>query len=167
VCGHVLGIDPFDEPNVAESKHNTNEVLATLPLPEVHIDDPATTLAWLAAEVSSGDYVSIQAYLPFGLDAPLEALRRQVRDHLGGCAVTAGYGPRFLHSTGQLHKGGPDTVVALQIVSAGAGPVVPIPGKPYDFATLIAAQAIGDHRSLLSHGRRVRRIAVDDLGQIG
>jgi transaldolase/glucose-6-phosphate isomerase len=167
VCGHVLGIDPFDEPNVAESKHNTNEVLAALPLPEVDTDDPATTLAWLVGEVGAGDYVSIQAYLPFGQDAELEALRRRVRDQLGGSAVTAGYGPRFLHSTGQLHKGGPDTVVALQIVSASPDPAVPIPGKPYDFATLIAAQAIGDHRSLLSHGRRVRRIAVDDVGQIG
>ena len=166
ICGHVLGIDPFDEPNVAESKHNTNEVLASLPLPEMETSDPAGALAWLEGEVGPGDYVSIQAYLPFGQDAELEVLRRRVRDHLGGAAVTAGYGPRFLHSTGQLHKGGPNTVVALQIVSRTSGPDVPVPGKPYDFATLIAAQAIGDHRSLTSHGRRVLRIAVDDLGEV-
>ncbi len=166
ICGHVLGIDPFDEPNVAESKHNTNEVLAALPLPAVVDGDPRRALEWLRQMVSVGDYVSIQAYLPFGQDAELEALRRRVRDHLGGCAVTAGYGPRFLHSTGQLHKGGPDSVVALQIVSRSPGPEVPVPGQPYDFATLIAAQAIGDHRSLESHDRRVLRIAVDDLDEV-
>ncbi|HUO48551.1 MAG TPA: hypothetical protein VMU09_06940 [Acidimicrobiales bacterium] len=166
VCGHVLGIDPFDEPNVAESKHNTNEVLAALPLPTVEAADPAGALSWLADQVRPGDYVSIQAYLPFGQDDALERLRRAVRDRLGGAAVTAGYGPRFLHSTGQLHKGGPDTVVALQIVSRGRVPEVPIPGKPFDFGTLIAAQAIGDHRSLVAHGRRVLRVEVDDLGDV-
>jgi len=167
ICGHVLGIDPFDEPNVAESKHNTNEVLGSLPLPEMEAADPAGALSWLEDQFAAGDYVSIQAYLPFGQDAGLEALRRRVRDRLGGAAVTAGYGPRFLHSTGQLHKGGPNSVVALQIVSRSPGPTVPVPGKPYDFATLIAAQAIGDHRSLLSHGRRVLRVAVDDVREVG
>jgi len=167
ICGHVMGIDPFDEPNVAESKRNTNEVLASLPLPEMDASDPSGALSWLENQFAEGDYVSIQAYLPFGQDDALEALRRKVRDRLGGAAVTAGYGPRFLHSTGQLHKGGPNTGVARQIVSRSPAPVGAIPGKPYDFATLIAAQAIGDHRSLLSHGRRVLRIAVDDLRQVG
>ncbi len=167
VCGHVLGIDPFDEPNVAESKHNTSEMLASLPLPAVDLIDPGHLLSELDRLVQPGDYVSLQAYIPFGQDDALEALRRRVRDHLGGMAVTAGYGPRFLHSTGQLHKGGPNTVVAVQIVSKHAGPQVPIPDHPYDFATLVAAQAAGDHRSLLDHGRRVVRIAVDDLAAIG
>ena len=90
-----------------------------------------------------------------------------MRDHLGGIATTAGYGPRFLHSTGQLHKGGPDTVVAVQIVDANPMPEVPVPGAPYDFGTLIAAQSIGDHRSLLAHGRRVLRVAAGDLSAIG
>ena len=90
-----------------------------------------------------------------------------MRDHLGGVATTVGYGPRFLHSTGQLHKGGPNTVVAVQIVDANPMPEVPIPGAPYDFGTLIAAQSIGDHRSLLAHGRRVLRVAVDDLERSG
>jgi len=167
LCGHVLGIDPFDEPNVAESKKNTTDVLAALPLPAVPSADPSTVLGWLSDTVHAGDYVSLQAYVPFGQDAALEVLRRTVRDHLGGTAVTAGYGPRFLHSTGQLHKGGPNTVVAVQIVSRHPGPEVPIPGSPYDFGTLIAAQAIGDHRSLLAHGRRVLRVEVDDLAEIG
>ncbi|HUY64126.1 MAG TPA: hypothetical protein VMV14_06370 [Acidimicrobiales bacterium] len=166
VCGHVLGIDPFDEPNVAESKKNTNDVLGALPMAPLDTASPDGVLGWLADQVKAGDYVSLQAYLPFGIDRQLETLRRAVRDHLGGAAVTAGYGPRFLHSTGQLHKGGPDTVVAVQIVSRTEGPSVPIPGKPYDFGTLIAAQAAGDHRSLLAHGRRVLRVAVDDLADI-
>ena len=167
ICGHVLGIDPFDEPNVAESKKNTNDALAQLPLPAVEAADASGVMTWLAKTVGAGDYVSLQAYLPFGQDAALQALRRRVRDGLGGAPVTAGYGPRFLHSTGQLHKGGPNTVVAVQIVSATPGPEVPIPEKDYDFGTLIAAQALGDHRSLLTHGRRVIRVAVDDLDDIG
>lgn len=166
ICGHVLGIDPFDEPNVAESKKNTNDMLASLPLPEIESAAPDSVLDWLEQAVRPGDYVSLQAYLPFGRDAQLEALRRAVRDRLGGMAVTVGYGPRFLHSTGQLHKGGPNTVVAVQIVSRSPGPAVPIPGRPYDFGTLIAAQAAGDHRSLVDHGRRVLRVAVDELSEI-
>jgi glucose-6-phosphate isomerase/transaldolase/glucose-6-phosphate isomerase len=166
LCGHVLGIDPFDEPNVAESKKNTNDVLANLPLPDVPTRSPDGVLEWLSRTVEPGDYVSLQAYIPFGHDLELETLRRTVRDHLGGTAVTAGYGPRFLHSTGQLHKGGPNTVVAVQIVSSDPGPHVPVPGAPYDFATLIAAQSIGDHRSLVAHERRVVRVAVDELGAI-
>jgi transaldolase/glucose-6-phosphate isomerase len=167
LCGHVLGIDPFDEPNVAESKKNTNDVLGALPLPEVETAAPAEVLPWLMDSVGPGDYVSLQAYVPFGHDAALESLRRRVRDNLGGVATTAGYGPRFLHSTGQLHKGGPDTVVAVQIVDANPMPVVPIPGKPFDFGTLIGAQSLGDHRSLLAHGRRVLRVAAGDLDTIG
>jgi hypothetical protein len=166
ICGHVLGIDPFDEPNVAESKKNTNDMLQELPLPEIESADPGAVMAWLESTVRPGDYVSLQAYLPFGQDSGLERLRRAVRDRLGGAAVTAGYGPRFLHSTGQLHKGGPDTVVAVQIVSRTPGPEVPIPEHPYDFGTLIAAQAAGDHRSLVAHGRRVLRVAVDQLSEI-
>ncbi|HEY5023453.1 MAG TPA: hypothetical protein VII76_00630, partial [Acidimicrobiales bacterium] len=167
LCGHVLGIDPFNEPNVAESKKNTNDVLARLPLPEVETADPAGVLDWLSLTVRPGDYVSLQAYVPFGQDGALESLRRTVRDRLGGMATTAGYGPRFLHSTGQLHKGGPDSIVAVQIVDAGPMPEVPIPDAPYDFATLISAQSIGDHQSLLAHGRRVLRVGAPDLGAIG
>lgn len=166
VSGHVLGIDPFDEPNVAESKRNTNDMLAALPLPVVPTVDPGSVLEQLQSLVGPGDYVSVQAYLPFGCDDALQALRQRVRDHLGGIAVTAGYGPRFLHSTGQLHKGGPNTVVALQLVSRTAGPEVAIPDHPYDFGTLIAAQAAGDHRSLLDHGRRVLRVAVDHPDEV-
>ncbi|HMC43240.1 MAG TPA: hypothetical protein VKI20_09535, partial [Acidimicrobiales bacterium] len=111
-------------------------------------------------------YVSVQAYLGYGRDDSLESLRRSVRDGLGGTAVAAGYGPRFLHSTGQLHKGGPNTVVAVQMVRRTPVAAVPIPGYPYDFATLIAAQSLGDYRSLQDHGRRTVRVAVDDPSEV-
>ena len=166
VAGHTLGVDPFDEPNVTESKQNTLAVLGSLPLPAVSLDEPGGVTAWLADQVRPGDYVSIQAYLPYGQDAALERLRRTVRDRLGGVAVTVGYGPRFLHSTGQLHKGGPDTIVAVQVLPLRPTAEVPIPGFGYDFGTLIAGQAIGDQRSLVGHGRRVRRVGVDDLEEV-
>jgi glucose-6-phosphate isomerase/transaldolase/glucose-6-phosphate isomerase len=166
VAGHVLDIDPFDEPNVAESKENTKKVLSSLPLPAVESADPSTVSSWLKETVGANDYVSLQAYLPFGQDDALERLRRGVRDGLGGMAVTAGYGPRFLHSTGQLHKGGPNEVVAVQIAPRAPSAHVEIPGKPYDFGTLIDAQAIGDLQSLESHGRRALRVEVNELKEV-
>jgi glucose-6-phosphate isomerase/transaldolase/glucose-6-phosphate isomerase len=166
VAGHVLGIDPFDEPNVTESKENTGKVLDSLPLPDLPTAEPGQVDEWLRGTVRPGDYVSVQAYLPYGDEAGLEQVRRGLRDGLDGLAVTAGYGPRFLHSTGQLHKGGPDEVVAVQLVRRTPAPSVPIPGYPYDFNTLIAAQAIGDYQSLAAHGRRVLRVAVDDLKEV-
>ena len=168
IAGSVLEIDPFDEPNVTESKENTAKVLGSLPPPEASdgTADPATVGDWLAGQVGDGDYVSIQAYLPYGQDAALERLRRALRDRLGGRAVTAGFGPRFLHSTGQLHKGGANNVVAVQLVPREPTAELAIPGFPYDFGTLIAAQALGDHRSLLDHGRRVLRVAVDDVSEV-
>jgi glucose-6-phosphate isomerase/transaldolase/glucose-6-phosphate isomerase len=165
-AGHALAIDPFDEPNVSESKSNTLHVLEHLPLPAVEPADAGAVSTWLKEEVRPGDYVSIQAYLPFGQDEALERLRRAVRDGLGGMAVTAGYGPRFLHSTGQLHKGGPNTVVAVQVLPRAPTAHVPIPGFPYDLATLIEAQALGDLQSLHNHGRRVLRVEVDGLDDI-
>lgn len=166
IAGHVMAVDPFDEPNVTESKLNTRRVLEALPLAEGDLADPNGVFEWLAATVREGDYVSLQAYLPYGQDDALESLRRRVRDRLGGIAVTAGYGPRFLHSTGQLHKGGPNSVVAVQIVPLTPTAKVEIPGFPFDFATLIAAQAAGDHQSLVDHGRRVLRVGADHLQEI-
>ncbi|MGH9104121.1 MAG: glucose-6-phosphate isomerase [Acidimicrobiales bacterium] len=167
VAGHVLGIDPFDEPNVAESKANTNKVLEGLPLPSLAAMEAEELGPWLERTAHQGDYVSLQAYLPFGQDDQLEGARRRVRDRMDGMAVTAGYGPRFLHSTGQLHKGGPSSVVAVQIVPRDGWSELPLPGRPYDFATLIAAQALGDHQSLVAHGRRVARVAVGSLSELG
>jgi glucose-6-phosphate isomerase/transaldolase/glucose-6-phosphate isomerase len=172
VAGHVLDIDPFDEPNVTESKENTNRVLASLPLPEIPAEDASHLQPWLKEQFRPGDYVSLQAYLPYPWaragSSPdgLERLRRATSVALGGAPVTAGYGPRFLHSTGQLHKGGPKSVIAVQLVPRRPSAQLPVPDHPFDFATLIGAQAIGDHQSLLNHGRRVLRVAVDDLEEL-
>jgi hypothetical protein len=166
IAGHVLGLDPFDEPNVAESKANTNRVLSELPLPAQSPEQPSALFPFLDDELRPGDYVSIQAYLPYGSEGELETLRKKIRDVNDGIAVTAGYGPRFLHSTGQLHKGGPNSVVAVQLVAHSPREQLAIPEKPYDFATLIDAQAIGDRESLLSHGRRVVTIAIDELSEL-
>ncbi len=141
-------------------------MLKSLPLPDVVAHDPGTVGEWLDEQMREGDYVSIQAYLPYGQDQALEQLRRGFRDQLGGAAVTVGYGPRFLHSTGQLHKGGPNTVVAVQVVRRSPTPSVPIPHFHYDFNTLIAAQALGDYRTLHNHDRRVLRVAVDDVKEL-
>lgn len=166
IAGHILGIDPFDEPNVAESKANTKRVLESLPLSPPAPDPIAGTIQWLKSQAKPGDYISIQAYLPYSYEFELEQLRRRIRDELDGIAVTAGFGPRFLHSTGQLHKGGPNTIIALQLVPTKKTADVEIPGKPYDFGTLIDAQSIGDYECLKTHNRRVRRVAVaspDDI----
>lgn len=166
MAGHALGVDPFDEPDVAVAKANTAKVLASLPMPEVESADPAGVTEWLGRQITPGDYVAVLAYLPYRHGDALERVRRSLRDGLGGVAVTAGYGPRYLHSTGQLHKGGPNAVVAVELVPRTAAPSVPVPSHPYDFNTLIAAQALGDYQSLNSRGRRVRRFAVDDLKEV-
>ena len=166
IAGSVLGIDPFDEPNVTESKNNTMAALDSLPFEPVESADAGHVDEWLREQFKPGDYVSLQAYLPYGQDEDMELVRQTLRDGLDGAAVTAGYGPRFLHSTGQLHKGGPNSVVAVQLVRRTPTPSISIPGYPYDFNTLIAAQAIGDHRSLVTHGRRVLRVAVDDVKEV-
>jgi glucose-6-phosphate isomerase len=162
----LLGVNPFDEPNVTESKEATKAVLAlaaeTGTLPAGGTDDVAALLAG----VGDGDYVSFQVYLPVSRDhqAVLARARTLVRDRLR-VATTVGFGPRFLHSTGQLHKGGPDSVVALQVTDAPHGGPG-IPGRPYDFATLVRAQAAGDLATLRNHGRRVAAVTVD-AAQLG
>jgi transaldolase/glucose-6-phosphate isomerase len=165
IAGSRLGIDPFNEPDVAVAKAATNKLLAGWPgVPTADSTDRVP--GWLDETVRAHDYVAIQAFLPEddGVTDALAELQRAIRD-AHRVAVSRGFGPRFLHSTGQLHKGGPDTVVALQLVagpSAGAEePDVAIPGEPFSFGRLIAAQALGDHATLESRGRRVLRV---DLG---
>ena len=164
LAGVILGVNPFDEPNVSESKANTvavlEEVTGGTPLPQPEHGDVRALLGG----VRPGDYVSIQAYLPPTEQHAQELLRMRqfIRDRRR-VATTVGWGPRFLHSTGQLHKGGGDNVVALQIVDAPtAGP--DIPDRPYDFATLVRAQALGDLRSLRDKGRRVAQVGVEEGG---
>jgi hypothetical protein len=181
VAGQVLGVNPFDEPNVQESKDNTMRVLAefassgtldvrridggvpTSLVPRGEPDrDIVRPLQSLLARIREGDYFAITAYLQqtMASEETFADVRAVVRDMLG-CATTLGYGPRFLHSTGQLHKGGPASGVFLQ-VTAGDEQDLPIPGEPYTFGQLKRAQAIGDFASLAAHGRPVLRV---HLGQ--
>jgi glucose-6-phosphate isomerase len=168
IAGHILEIDPFDEPNVTESKENTKRVLDNLPLPndESSNVDPGALMGWLKEQFRDRDYVSLQAYVPFAEEQQLNDARKRVRDSLGGVAVTAGFGPRFLHSTGQLHKGGPNTCIAVQVLPRTMTAEGSIPDFPYDFNTLIRAQAEGDLQSLKTHGRRVARVYVDSLDEL-
>ncbi len=194
VAGQLLGINPFDEPNVTESKNNTNRLLDVFnkegKLPETHpvlteqavglyaSAETAALLDKLVAErgyngaqladhiaaflslARSGDYIAVMAYTtmtPEHVEA-LEAIRRRVR-HTFKRAVTLGFGPRFLHSTGQLHKGGPNTGVFVQITVADhADPM--IPQATFGFSTLKQAQAAGDMISLQEHGRRAIRLHI-------
>ncbi len=113
--------------------------------------------AWLA-QSRPGDYAAIQAYLApaDSTTAALQEIRLAVRNRLGS-ATTLGYGPRFLHSTGQLHKGGPNTGLFLQIVDKPEGDVA-VPEADYTFGALITAQALGDLSALRQRGRRVLRV---------
>jgi glucose-6-phosphate isomerase len=163
LAGALLGIDPFDQPNVAESKQNTgavlDEVASGTPLPDPEDGD----IRELLGSVRPGDYVSIHSYLPPDdkVWAGLTEVRLIIRDNLR-VATTLGWGPRFLHSTGQLHKGGPDNVVALQLVDVPSEEEdQPIPARDHTFGTLLRAQALGDLRSLRAHDRRVIQRRVD------
>jgi glucose-6-phosphate isomerase len=159
LCGALLGIHPFDQPDVAAAKAATNQVLAGgLP------DEPELPAAELLSRVQPGDYVGIQAFVDPGSPdvGRLDAVRAALRDRLR-VATTLGLGPRFLHSTGQLHKGGPNTGVFLQVVGEAPADGIAIPGRPYDFATLERAQAAGDLITLRQRHRRAGRVALDSL----
>ena len=168
-AGAVLDVDPFDEPNVAEAKESTKATLerfmATGGAPETPAGGPADLAALLGA-VRPGDYVAILAYMERTpeRDERLARLRLAVRERTR-LATTVGYGPRYLHSTGQLHKGGPNTGLFLHL-TADEGEDVPIPGERYGFAALRAAQAAGDLEVLRRRGRRVAHVhlgaAVED-----
>ncbi len=159
VAGRTLGIHPFDQPNVQESKENTSRILEEVrrsgKIPPVPME---ATLGDLLAQAAPGKYLAILAYMCPSpkADAALKALRRTllVRQKL---ATTTGYGPRYLHSTGQLHKGGPGTGLFLQLVE-DMTPKIEVPGAPYTFGTLAEAQAVGDLQSLQAHHRPVVRV---------
>ena len=156
VAGACLEINPFDQPDVQAAKDKTNEVLATGDEPEL---EPEGSIEELLAQAKEGDYVCVQAFVNPDVDlGPLaDRLRRE-----SGLVVTHGYGPRYQHSTGQLHKGGPNTGLFLQVVD-DPGEELPIPGKPFGFRRLIRAQAAGDLETLKERGRRVARVRVEDL----
>jgi hypothetical protein len=172
-AGAVLGIDPFDQPNVEEAKERTRRVLAGdaerdgEPDPGAIIlrahseDSVAEILRPTLRALAVPGYVSIQAFIApsAAVDQRLGSIRAVLAPTR--CATTAGYGPRFLHSTGQLHKGGPATGVFLQLTADH--PVDrPIPGWPYTFGRLIDAQARGDREALRAHDRPVVQVHLGD-----
>jgi transaldolase/glucose-6-phosphate isomerase len=161
VAGKLLGIDPFDQPNVQEAKDRTNEILsgkagAVAKAPE-SLEESVSSLV---GSLRPGDYFAITAYVPStpGNEAALQKVRLAVRDGKR-VATTVGFGPRFLHSTGQLHKGGPPTGVFLQL-TCEAPEDVPIPGRPWSFGRVVAAQAAGDLAALESRGRRAKTVSL-------
>src|SRR5688572_29366936 len=162
VAGAALGINPFDEPNVSEAKEKTKELLAAfesrgvLPVPAstASAEDVRKALSTLR----KGDYVAFLSYLPGNAD--VEPAVREVRAGLREkfrIATTFGRGPRYLHSTGQYHKGGPNTAVAF-VLTGDDSTQTPIPETPYTFSVLKRAQALGDAETLTAHRRRTVRI---------
>ena len=162
VAGSLLGIHPFDQPNVQAAK----DVAVSL------MDDyrrsgalptPGETSSWreLVSKTEPGSYMAIMAYLQPTVEAhrALQSLRQRVSERYG-IATTLGYGPRFLHSTGQLHKGGPNTGLFLQLTRRHPNDV-PIPGESYAFGVLADAQAQGDLDALQTAGRRVTQVELD------
>ena len=195
-AGALLGINPFDQPNVQESKDNTNRLLAQFGVQGKFVEDapvvesegvglycdattrssleratkPRAMTGYLAAflgQARPGDYVAILAYLaPSGEHKALvESIRLRLRDALR-LATTVGFGPRYLHSTGQLHKGGAANGLFIQITADDAEDL-PVPGEPYSFSVLKQAQALGDLQSLQSKNRRVVRFHLGKSVQAG
>ena len=160
VAGSILGINPFDQPDVQAAKDKTAQILASGDDPLV---EPQGSMEELFAQAQPGDYVAILAFVnpTVEAEAKLAALAERARQATG-CVVTHGFGPRYLHSTGQLHKGGPPTGLYLQVVD-DTGDELPIPGKQFGFGKLIRAQAAGDFASLQERGRRVARIRLEDV----
>ncbi len=170
-AGAALGINPFDQPDVELAKVLARKAMARTPegarRPAAESEDVLSTAdpdalkpsfeRWLAS-ARPGDYISVQAYLGPGEETrrALDSLRLALGKKTG-LAATAGFGPRFLHSTGQLHKGGPDEALVLQLIDE-AGPDLAVPETDFTFGTLIKAQALGDYRALKQRGRRALRI---------
>jgi transaldolase / glucose-6-phosphate isomerase len=157
VAGSILGINPFDQPDVQAAKDKTSALLSqgTVPHP-----GPEGSLDDLLAEAEPPQYIAIQAFIDPEREGELDSLVMRARET--GCVVTKGLGPRYLHSTGQLHKGGPNTVLAVQVVD-DLGEELAIPGKDFGFKELISAQAAGDLESLKERGRRVCRVTLETL----
>jgi hypothetical protein len=161
VAGSILGINPFNQPNAQAAKDMTESVLGQFEssgkLPDM--EEPAS-IGELLDQGEAGGYLAIMAYIPLSpeTDLALDGLRRRVmKKH--GIATTMGYGPRFLHSTGQLHKGGPASGLFLQITGEH-GQDLNIPGTRFTFGVLAGAQALGDLQALRASGRRAVRVDV-------
>jgi glucose-6-phosphate isomerase len=167
VAGALMGIHPFDQPDVQATKDSTRAILDTFVrvghLPEPQLSDGVKVLL---AKASPGDYLAIMVYAEEsdGIDAAISLLRKIVANRYK-IATTTAYGPRFLHSTGQLHKGGPATGLYLQLtVDEGD---LEIPGEKYGFGTLIKAQAQGDYQALVWKNRRLARVHLGEDAESG
>jgi transaldolase / glucose-6-phosphate isomerase len=157
VAGAILQINPFDQPDVQAAKDKTKEVLDSGKDPGV---EPEGSLEDLLADAEPPNYIAVQAFIDPMREGELQPLID--RGHETGCVVTHGLGPRYLHSTGQLHKGGPPTGLFVQVVD-DTGEEIPIPGQDFGFGRLIRAQAEGDFRSLEERGRPIVRVRLEDL----
>jgi Phosphoglucose isomerase len=171
LAGRVLGIDPFDQPNVQESKDNTNRILSAglgseepsfvegaVEVYGTSQDSLSAAVNQFVSSVAADGYLAVMAYLDRVADADVARVRPLLAGHR---PVTFGWGPRFLHSTGQYHKGGPQVGSFLQITGA-VGEDLPVPGRPYTFGQLQAAQAAGDRQALAGRGRPVLRLHLTD-----
>jgi len=180
VAGAALHINPFDEPNVAEAKSSTGTLLSAYGkahrLPEseplasggqvaVHTrafagSSPAGIVRAAVADIKPGDYVAFLSYLPASgeIEEAIAGIRRAIRGKTRA-ASTFGVGPRYLHSTGQYHKGGPNTALVF-LITGEDRTATEVPGAGYSFSVLKRAQALGDYETLAAHGRRVVRIHV-------
>ncbi len=156
LAGALLHINPFDQPDVEAAKLAASKVLADGPT-----DVSVVSLDEALGTAGPGGYVALQAFVdPDGsVSAGLETQRVAVRDRTGA-AATAAIGPRYLHSTGQLHKGGPPSGTFVQMLDADLPPLA-IPGRDYGFHDLLVAQAAGDYAALQARGRPVARIAAE------
>ena len=184
IAGRIIGINPFDQPDVESAKAAAREMLAgaaSIPEP-VFVDGPVAVYAsegWLPGGTDTvGDavaalleqidgergYLSVQAYLDRNRDAALADVRDRLAERTGR-PVTFGWGPRFLHSTGQYHKGGPPTGVFLQVTGQPEADLA-VPGRPFTFQEFIAAQAVGDGQVLARNGRPVLRLHVSSPGDL-
>ncbi len=170
VACHILGINTFDQPDVQDSKLRTiakiKDYQATGKLADadlVDVSNAKSALNKFVVGAQAGDFVTINAYVPRNKDTEnaLQALRVAIREKTK-CAVSAGFGPRFQHSTGQFHKGGPNKGMFIQVVY-DAQADMDIPTQGMTFGTLLRAQALGDYEALVAAGRRVVRIRLDKV----
>jgi transaldolase/glucose-6-phosphate isomerase len=161
VAGSIIGINPFDQPNVQEAKDRTNKVLSgQRGHTPVSDSGMSGSVEELLVEAAPPDYICIQAFIDPAREGELAPLI--ARAHQTGCVVTHGLGPRYLHSTGQLHKGGPPTGRFIQVLD-DPGDELDIPGRDFGFARLIRAQAAGDFASLEERGRPIVRINLEEV----
>lgn len=176
IAGRLLGINPFDQPDVESAKSAARNILDAAPEPaalteagiEVRatpglldgVDDVEGAIAALLGTLGPDGYLAVMAFLDREANADLATVRDALATRTGR-PVTFGWGPQFLHSTGQLHKGGPPVGVYLQLTGETAEDLE-IPGRPFTFGRLIAAQAAGDAAALAAHGRPVLRLHVAD-----